>query len=84
MARDGIKPWVSCKLPTNLKRSAGQLDPHVREAMRSKLAAVHARGYIEKGFIKNLTHVFPVGKADGDICLVYNCACSLVNEALWA
>ena len=32
----------------------------------------------------NLTHVFAVNKADGDIRLVYDCACSLINDALWA
>jgi len=32
----------------------------------------------------NLTHLFPVDKADGDICLVYDCTRSLVNDALWA
>ena len=34
--------------------------------------------------MRNLTHVFAVNKADGDIRLVYDCAHSIVNDALWA
>ena len=84
MARDGIAPWVSGTLPTNLKWSAGPRDEDTREAMKAKLNTVHHKKYVDKGHIRNLTHVFPVDKADGNIHLVYDCSCSLVNEALFA
>jgi hypothetical protein len=52
--------------------------------MRAKMTSVRDHHYIGKGHMRNLTHVFSVPKADGDIRLVYDCTRLLVNDALWA
>jgi len=67
-----------------VKRQSDPRDTTTPEAMKKKLQSVRDKGYITPGHVTNLTHVFPVDKADSDIRLVYNCTRSLVNDALWA
>jgi hypothetical protein len=58
---------------------AHKLGPRVRTqgsiseaAMTAKLRNVRDKGYIAKGYMRNLMHLFPVDKV-GDIHLMYDC-----------
>ena len=52
--------------------------------MKEKLKKVVEQGYMEPGFVKNLTGYFPVPKGDQDIRMVYDATKSGLNEAVWA
>ena len=81
-ARDGIPPYITSKLPTNLVRATRPKACKVN-LMVPKFDLILNRGYVIPGQIKNLTDYFDVPKAD-DIRLVYNGTSCGLNNALWA
>jgi hypothetical protein len=82
--RDGFPIFIDwSKAPSNKQASRLPSDPTVRSKEAEKLKNVVWKGYLEKGFVKNLTHCFSVEKGD-DIRMVYDATKSLLNEACWA
>ena len=82
--RDGFPVFVDwTKVPSNKQASRVPADPEIRRKEAEKLKNVVWKGYLETGFVKNLTHCFSVEKGE-DIRMVYDATKSLLNEACWA
>ena len=82
--RDGFPIFIDwSKAPSNKQANRVPSDPEIRRKEAEKLKNVVWKGYLEEGFVKNLTHCFSVEKGD-DIRMVYDATKSLLNEACWA
>jgi hypothetical protein len=85
-ARDGVPVFINSEtLPMYRKHQPKPKDPVKAEMVRSKLAKVRDRSYIEPGVVWSLTGFFDVPKAgDTDIRLVYDASKCGLNDAVWA
>jgi hypothetical protein len=85
-ARDGIPVFINSQaLPRYRRLQPKPKDAMKAEMVRSKIAKVRDRGYIEPGVVESLTGFFDVPKAGGsDIRLVYDASKCGLNDAVWA
>jgi hypothetical protein len=85
-ARDGVPVFIiSNMLPRYRSHQPAPKDAEKAEMVRSKLAKVRERSYIEPGVVFSLTGYFDVPKAGGaDIRMVYDASKCGLNDAVWA
>ena len=82
--RDGFPVFVDwSKVPSSRQKQVLPSDPEVRRKEKEKLMDAINKGYLESGYVKNLTHFFSVEKGK-DIRMVYDATLSGLNEACWA
>ena len=82
--RDGFPVFVDwSKVPSSRETNRVPADPEVRRKEAAKLNNVVWKGYLEKGYVTNLTHCFSVEKGE-DIRMVYDATKCGLNEACWA
>lgn len=85
-ARDGVPVYFKPSLlPSNQRPQPTPKDEEKISKVKEKLSLVRDRGYIEPGFVINLTGYFDVPKAQQlDIRMVYDATKSGLNAAVWA
>jgi len=80
--RDGVLPMIS-EEPARWIRPQ-QCESKTKDMVRKKLVNVWKhKGYIEDGYVKNLTRFFAVPKGEDDIRMVYDASVSGLNKCLW-
>jgi hypothetical protein len=82
--RDGVKLWIKGPLPEYRVLQRGEKYTSTRNAIKGKLSAVMAKGYLTQEEIKSLTSFFAVPKGEGDVRIVYDVTKSGLNNQLWA
>ena len=71
-------------MPKYWKRQQWPDEEHAIKKLRSKLANVRMKKYIQPGFVKSLTSYFAVPKAETDVRIVYDGTACGLNDSLWA
>jgi hypothetical protein len=82
-ARDGMRIFVSGKLPEN-RSSKSTFKPEELKLVAEKLDKITDRCYVMDGFIINFLDYFAVPKGLFDIRIVYDGTKCGLNDALWA
>jgi hypothetical protein len=82
--RDGIPIYFTGKPPRYRKSQPKPSSKEKADQVRSKLARVRLRGYIEKGTVLSLTGYFDVQKTLFDIRMVYDATRCGLNDVVWA
>ena len=83
--RDGVELFIDwSNMPKYWKRQQWPDEEHAIKKLRSKLANVRMKKYIQPGFVKSLTSYFAVPKAETDVRIVYDGTACGLNDSLWA
>ena len=83
-ARDGVRVFITGKLPRYKVSQRWPHNPTHREAMIKKWLKVIGRGYVKQGGVSSLTGSFAVPKGESDIRMVYDATKCGLNSELWA
>ena len=80
--RDGVPPMF-VEEPQRWVRPQ-QCEAKTKQMVQKKLDNVwKSKGYVEEGYVKNLTRFFAVPKGEADIRMVYDASVSGLNKCLW-
>ena len=83
--RDGVELFIDwTNMPKYWKKQQWPDEDHAIKKLKSKLANVRMKKYVQPGFVKSLTSYFAVPKAETDVRIVYDGTACGLNDSLWA
>ena len=83
--RDGVELFIDwTNMPKYWKKQQWPDEDHAIKKLKSKLANVKMKKYVQPGFVKSLTSYFAVPKAETDVRIVYDGTACGLNDSLWA